>query len=593
MKQSGKTIREYNQPDDDSLRGRNYLFVTGDSTPAKNAKELKDTYALAALIKPNKLARSATNRITIVVAPGIYTFGTSKFALNAGYIDLVSLTGNRDIFLDGLTVMANWVFIKGIDCGTNEITFTGNFPDTVFENCKALGFEVGSGMSSVYVDDSLQGDGKVDTPIGIRLSDNIGNQLVTDEKGLYVPTPNPDAGGLELHPETYVPLDLLGYIDYDDGTYHDGNFYLHRSSEFQQVSIGDNIILASNLTIGSAAKFINCYDEFYNFTHAVTTFPTVDFNGFVRFCCSVDFYTTSSFLLKTNTISGINNTIAAIQTKSLQDMDLALPLVYNDGDMFKGLRTSDLTPSINTQGQTYLYDNAGVLELRMVKDAENIVGVALTQKFARTITPASFSIVFVGDSIMGGVNTTISYPQRILNKLVADGHTVTASEIYGWSGFNLVAMAYNVKYGVQAHYDNAVLMSGINDAIQWISVNGLPDVNGSILEDDFRAFFRYNLDRMITQMNISFSFNKLFLVVENHIYLPDVTDPGEILSVQLYGIIKQEILRAATLNSKIYICRADYYLQPLTPTNINYLHPTDAGAELMAIGTRNEITYNV
>jgi len=138
MKKSDKTLRAYNQPDDYSLRGRNYLFVTGDGTPAVNAKELKDTYALAKLINPNKQARSATNRMYIVVAPGKYTFGTIKLALDAQFIDLVSLTGNCDVQIDGLSVTANSVFVKGVDCGTNAFNL---LETTITEKCKGLNWE--------------------------------------------------------------------------------------------------------------------------------------------------------------------------------------------------------------------------------------------------------------------------------------------------------------------------------------------------------------------------------------------------------------------------------------------------------------------
>ena len=138
MKSIVKTLSAYNAPDDNYLKGRNYLFVIGDNTPPKNALELKQTINLAKQIQPNKIARSATNQMTILVAPGNYPFGATKLVLDTPYINIVSLTGNMDVFIDGLSITGNNIFVRGIDAGTNAFTITGT--GVTVENSRGLNY---------------------------------------------------------------------------------------------------------------------------------------------------------------------------------------------------------------------------------------------------------------------------------------------------------------------------------------------------------------------------------------------------------------------------------------------------------------------
>jgi hypothetical protein len=166
------------------LQGTNYIVVKSDGTPTENAAELQAAYDFAKTQSP-----SATNRWTVVVAPGKFQF-TTNFIVDTEFIDIVSLTGNRDvIFIGGfdyynapdgdvdncatISVEADNVLIKGIDVangdiiaseGYNEKPFLikANLPNTVIENCKsgAVGFGVyhgddyepeGSTLSSTFI----------------------------------------------------------------------------------------------------------------------------------------------------------------------------------------------------------------------------------------------------------------------------------------------------------------------------------------------------------------------------------------------------------------------------------------------------------
>jgi hypothetical protein len=77
-----------------SLEGSQYVFVQGNGTELENGIELQNAYNLAKTMSP-----SADNRITVVVAPGEYGL-TNVMTLDTEFVDLVSLTGNPDVFLD-------------------------------------------------------------------------------------------------------------------------------------------------------------------------------------------------------------------------------------------------------------------------------------------------------------------------------------------------------------------------------------------------------------------------------------------------------------------------------------------------------------
>jgi len=121
------------------LSGTNYAFVQGKGNPSENSLELQYAY--------NDLAERqqgmGSDRYTLIVAPGIYTFGTTKFQVNTPYIDIVSLTGNADILIDGINVTANDVFIKGIDVGSLPFTIATNLNLLRCENCKGGEFSFG------------------------------------------------------------------------------------------------------------------------------------------------------------------------------------------------------------------------------------------------------------------------------------------------------------------------------------------------------------------------------------------------------------------------------------------------------------------
>jgi hypothetical protein len=115
------------------LEGTQYVFVAADGTDVENAAELQAAYVTAQGMSP-----SATNRITVIAAPGNYNFSTD-FVMNTQYIDLVSLDGNRSIVFNGsatLSITANDVFVKGVDVLTKNFKIASSLNLLKVENCK-------------------------------------------------------------------------------------------------------------------------------------------------------------------------------------------------------------------------------------------------------------------------------------------------------------------------------------------------------------------------------------------------------------------------------------------------------------------------
>lgn len=133
----------------DGLGGTNYVFVQANGTPTENAQELQDAYDLAKTMSP-----SATNRIAVIAAPGYYNF--NDFLMDTEYIDLVSLDGNRSIINTGglsFGVIANNVFVKGVDVSPNPFLVSGGLNFIKIENCKGgnLSFGTSGGSSGTFI----------------------------------------------------------------------------------------------------------------------------------------------------------------------------------------------------------------------------------------------------------------------------------------------------------------------------------------------------------------------------------------------------------------------------------------------------------
>ncbi len=120
-KLDGIWIRAYSTEETNNLiynlfGGNNYVVVYGIGTPSTNATELQAAYNLAKTMSP-----SSTNIINVIVAPGTYTFGIT-FNLDTDWINILPLTEDSTIKINGINVAANNVILRNIDCGTNSFS---------------------------------------------------------------------------------------------------------------------------------------------------------------------------------------------------------------------------------------------------------------------------------------------------------------------------------------------------------------------------------------------------------------------------------------------------------------------------------------
>jgi hypothetical protein len=115
------------------LSGSNYIFVEANGTPTQNGGYLTASYALAKLTSP-----LITDRFSVLLGPGYYKFN-SDFNIDTEYIDVVSLTGDRDVYITGsntIVIGADNVYVRGIDVDTKNFTITSSFQNTIIKNCK-------------------------------------------------------------------------------------------------------------------------------------------------------------------------------------------------------------------------------------------------------------------------------------------------------------------------------------------------------------------------------------------------------------------------------------------------------------------------
>lgn len=137
------------------LEGTSYILVKGEGTIEENGLELQAAYDAAQLATPYGNPLTDTNRFTIIIAPGSYysdnTF--NQFVIDVDYIDLISLTGNADVRLSGISVSASNVYLKGLntrnalDLGGVQAGFNiaASGSDQIFDTCIGRDYSFGFG----------------------------------------------------------------------------------------------------------------------------------------------------------------------------------------------------------------------------------------------------------------------------------------------------------------------------------------------------------------------------------------------------------------------------------------------------------------
>ena len=140
-----------------TLNGFNSFFVPANGTPLQNGYSLISSYDFAKNTTP-----TGSNRYSILLGPGNYEF-TQSFVLDTPYIDVVSLTGYKDVYITGsntIQVNTNNVYVRGIDVGSKNFTITSSLLNTIFKNCKGGDYSFGGStnnqnsftISSTFID---------------------------------------------------------------------------------------------------------------------------------------------------------------------------------------------------------------------------------------------------------------------------------------------------------------------------------------------------------------------------------------------------------------------------------------------------------
>ena len=122
------------------LSGSNYIFIEANGTPTQNGLGLVASYALVKTIPP-----SSTNKFSILAGPGQYLLN-SDFELDTEYLDVISLTGERDVYITGsgtIFVNSDNITVRGRDVDTKNFTITSSFPNTIIKNCKGGDYSFG------------------------------------------------------------------------------------------------------------------------------------------------------------------------------------------------------------------------------------------------------------------------------------------------------------------------------------------------------------------------------------------------------------------------------------------------------------------
>jgi hypothetical protein len=137
------------------LEGTDYVFVSANGTDVENAAELQAAYTTAQGMSP-----SSSKRITVVMSPGRYNFGSGFMTVGTSFIDMVSLTGETDVvFITtsatiGILVTATNATIKGINVLTKRFDIASDLSELRVEKCtggdRSFGIDVS--VTGTFID---------------------------------------------------------------------------------------------------------------------------------------------------------------------------------------------------------------------------------------------------------------------------------------------------------------------------------------------------------------------------------------------------------------------------------------------------------
>jgi len=206
------------------LQGTNYLSVLATGTPAQNGQAVRTAYTAAQAMTPNGSAKSSTNRVVILLAPGYYTFSEATlgaFTVNQSFIDFESLSGMTDVYFSSMQVTSPFpginVRISGIDTTRNNY-----YSEAAFAVAST-----GDPQENIYIKDCVGGTYSF-CAFSFAFSGTIENCVAGNYSFLYGTTATPPAGivssgsgSISLYgtfknctsgSNSFVRLDGVGYV---------------------------------------------------------------------------------------------------------------------------------------------------------------------------------------------------------------------------------------------------------------------------------------------------------------------------------------------------------------------------------------------
>lgn len=106
-------------------QGESYVVVKNGNDILQNGLNLIAAYEEAKQITPHGSPRSASNRVVVILVPGIYDLGINELALDAEFIDLIGLSTRREA-----------QYVRGLSNGPGTGVITQSANDVGIENLR-------------------------------------------------------------------------------------------------------------------------------------------------------------------------------------------------------------------------------------------------------------------------------------------------------------------------------------------------------------------------------------------------------------------------------------------------------------------------
>lgn len=302
-----------------TLGGTNYIFVNANGTPSENGYAVISAYSTAKSLTPNGYPLSTTNRVTLLLSPGYYSFNEDslqQFFVDYSFIDFQSLSGECDVYFSSINVYSGGdginVRLSGIDTTKNSWYTHGAFAvsakgtndeNIVINNCVGGNYSFGSYSDAFKgtIQNCTAGDysfGYVDNsvPAGINPT-SVGGFI------LYGTFKNCTAGSYSFL-SSMAGLSNIAVVNYgtiENCIAKDNSFLF---SEFFGVSNNGNILNCSSTGVYSfcvvgnyssssyaenSGYIVDCSSTSYSFLVSLSNSSSTTNGGYITRCSARDY----------------------------------------------------------------------------------------------------------------------------------------------------------------------------------------------------------------------------------------------------------------------------------------------------------------